>query len=262
MQAPPPLIDSHAHFDEPSLAGELEQLLGNCRENGVIGVLTIGTTVESSRASIELARKHTEIYAAVGIHPNYVSQVGPSDWDQITKLAEDDLVKAVGETGLDRYWKETPIEDQIDYFRRHLELSRALGKPFIVHCRDAEEDVLVVLEEDAKQGPLNGVMHSFCGSAETARRCLDWGMMISFSGMLTFKRNIELRELAATVPHDRLLVETDAPYLAPMPYRGKRNQPAYVKHTAEVLAETLGVSYNDVCELTTNNARRFLKIEG
>ncbi|TWT62098.1 TatD family hydrolase [Rubinisphaera italica] len=257
----PPLFDTHAHLDEPSLAAETEQLLTACQENGLVGVLTIGTTVESSRGSIVLAENHERICAAVGIHPNYVSQAGPSDWDAIVEFAQYDSVKAIGETGLDRYWDHSPIDLQVDYFKRHLQLTRETGKPFIVHCRDAEPDVLEVLAaEYQKHGPLNGVMHSFCGSAETAQKCLDWGMMLSFSGMLTFKRNVELRELAATVPQDRVLVETDAPYLAPMPYRGKRNQPAYVKHTAEVLADCYGMSYKELCQITTANAMRFLKI--
>ncbi|HCS50822.1 TatD family hydrolase [Rubinisphaera sp.] len=258
----PPLFDTHAHMDEPSLAAETEQLLAASQENGLVGVLTIGTTVESSRGSIVLAEKHEGIYAAVGIHPNYVSQAGSSDWDTIVELAQHNSVKAIGETGLDRYWDHSPIETQVDYFKRHLQLTRETGKPFIVHCRDAEPDVLEVLEaEHLEHGPLNGVMHSFCGSAETAQKCLDWGMMISFSGMLTFKRNVELRELAASVPQDRVLVETDAPYLAPMPFRGKRNQPAYVKHTAEVLADCYGMSYKELCLITTANAMRFLKIK-
>lgn len=251
------LIDTHAHLDEPSLKGELQSLLRAARENQVTRILTIGTTLESSQNSLELAREHSIIAAAVGIHPNYAGEASDEQWAELVTLAQHPEVVAVGETGLDRYWDYTPLEKQIDYFHRHIVLSRELDKPFIVHCRDAEQDILDVLDEQAKQADFKGVMHSFCGSWETATRCLDWGMYFSFSGMLTFKKNTELRELAAKIPRDRVMVETDCPYLAPVPFRGKRNQPAYVKHTAQVLAECYGVSFEEICRITTTNARNF-----
>ncbi len=254
----PPLFDTHAHLDEPSLVADRDSVLQQAREAGVMGILTIGTTVHSSRESIALAREQNGVYAAVGIHPNYVAVAQETDWREIELLAEQPEVVAIGETGLDHYWKHTPIDQQVDYFERHLELSARTGKPFIVHCRDADEDVLEVLSRAAARGPLHGVMHSFCGRPEMAHACLEWGMMISFSGMLTFKRNAELRALAAEIPHERLLVETDSPYLAPMPHRGKRNQPAYVKQTAQVLADVLGLDFPSTCQLTTRNALRFL----
>ncbi|MCA8987051.1 MAG: TatD family hydrolase [Planctomycetaceae bacterium] len=256
----PALFDTHAHLDEPGLLSDLDALLTAAREHGLQGILTIGTTVSSSLKSIELAKQDPILHAAVGIHPNYVSKAVAGDWEQIVKLAQYPEVCAIGETGLDRYWDDSPFDLQVDYFQRHLELSRETGKPFIVHCRDAEPDVLTVLEEASKQGPLNGVMHSFCGSLDAAQKCVEWGMMISFSGMLTFKRNEELREIAAQIPRDRLLVETDSPYLAPMPYRGKRNQPAYVKYTAEVLAANCHMPQHQMAELTYTNARRFLRL--
>lgn len=210
MTASAPLFDSHAHLDEPSLVTDRKDVFSLCEENHVVGVLTIGTTLQSSRDSIQLAQEQDFVHAAIGIHPNYVSQASEDDWEKIVALAEDENVVAIGETGLDRYWDHAPIELQIDYFQRHLNLSRELQKPFIVHCRDAEEDVLQVLAADAEKGPLQGIMHSFCGSGAMAKQCLEWGMYLSFSGMLTFKRNVELRELAATVPQDRVLIETDA----------------------------------------------------
>lgn len=257
---PPPLFDTHAHLDEPSLLADQRVILELARESGLVGILTIGTTLASSRQSMELAASEELIHAAVGIHPNYVSQTRETDWPEIERIAESPRVVAIGETGLDHYWKHTPIDQQIDYFERHLALSARLGKPFIVHCRDADDDVLRVLERQARTGPLEGVMHSFCGGEEMARQCVDWGMMISFSGMLSFKRNDELRHIARGIPRDRILIETDSPYLAPIPFRGKRNQPAYVKHTAEVLATTLGLSYAETCALTTANALRFLHL--
>jgi TatD DNase family protein len=205
---------------------------------------------------IQLAEQHDCIRAAVGIHPNYAAQAAFDDWRVICELAQHPRVVALGETGLDRYWDHTPIDVQVDYFERHLALSRETGKPFIVHCRDAEAETLEVLERAAQAGPLNGIMHSFCGSPDTAKRCLDLGMLLSFSGMLTYKKNEELRKLAATVPRDRLLVETDCPYLAPTPHRGKRNEPAFVRDTARVLAEACGLTLPELSELTTANARR------
>ncbi|WP_013630686.1 TatD family hydrolase [Rubinisphaera brasiliensis] len=255
-----PLFDSHAHLDEPSLRDDRAAVLEAARENGLEGILTIGTTRQSSLDSVALAAAEPMVFAAVGIHPNYVAEAQDSDWTEIEKLAESPDVKALGETGLDRYWKHTPIESQIDFFKRHIQLSRKLSKPFIVHCRDADDDVLAVMAEFAADGPLQGVMHSFCGSREMATQCVEWGMMISFSGMLTFKRNQELRDLAAEIPADRLMVETDCPYLAPVPFRGKRNQPAYVKHVAEVLADVRNARFDETCQLTTANARRFFGI--
>lgn len=254
------LIDTHAHLDEPSLQGELQSLLKSAQEADLTGIITIGTTLASSLNSVQLAKEQELIYAAVGIHPNYAAKATDEQWEEIVKLAEHSQVVAVGETGLDRYWDYTPIDQQIDYFDRHIALSRKLNKPFIVHCRDAEQEVLEVLTEQAKQGSLHGVMHSFCGSWETAKRCLDWGMYFSFSGMLTFKNNPSLRELASKIPQDRVMVETDCPYLAPVPFRGKRNQPAYVKHTAEVLAQCYGLSFEEICKVTTENSRTFFRL--
>ena len=195
--------------------------------------------------------------AVVGIHPNYCSEVNSADWETIEGLAAHPRVVAVGETGLDRYWDYAPIDVQREYFLRHLELSAKIDKPFVVHCREADEEVREVLREAAKTQPLHGVMHSFCQSAESAKECLDLGMHLSFTGMLTFKKNVELRELAASLPPERIFVETDAPYLAPVPNRGKRNEPAFVRFTLECLAEAHGVSAEDMAIQTTENARRF-----
>lgn len=257
---PVELIDTHAHLDEQAFEQELEAVVDRAREAGLVGIVTIGITVESSRSAIALTERFPMVRAAIGIHPNYAAQAGPHDWEQIEELAAHPRVVGIGETGLDRYWDHTPIEVQVDYFRRHLTLSRALGKPFIIHCREAEPEVMAILEEEMARGPLPGIMHSFCGSAEAARRCLDWGMHLSFSGMLTYKKNEELRALAATVPVDRLLVETDCPYLAPLPNRGKRNEPSFVKHTARVLAEACGLPLEEMAARTTANAMRLFRL--
>lgn len=255
------LIDTHAHLDEDAFTGDLAGTLERAREAGIAAVVTIGTTAASSRRTLEIAQEHPMAHAAVGVHPNYAAVATDDDWAAIEMLSQHPRVKAIGETGLDRYWDHTPIDVQVEWFRRHLALSRRCGKPFIVHCRDAEPDVLKELERAFADGPLNGVMHSFCGSADTADRCLAMGMHLSFAGMLTYKKNEGLRALSATLPLDRLLVETDAPYLSPAPHRGKRNEPAFVKFTAQCLAEARGLTLSDVAEATTANAKRLFQLD-
>jgi TatD DNase family protein len=252
------LLDTHCHLDEPAFDADRDAVIERARQAGVVAMLTIGTTAESSEKALRLARSHHDVFAAVGIQPNYVAEEKPSDWEKIVSLASDERVVAIGETGLDRYWDYTPFESQIEAFDRHLELSRAIGKPFVVHCREAEADVVSRLRNAAAAGPLRGVMHSFSGDAATADACVELGLYISFAGMVTFKRNDALREVAKQVPLDRLLIETDAPYLAPMPHRGKRNEPAYVAHTAAVLAELHETTPQEFATLTTANASRLL----
>jgi len=254
------LIDTHAHLDEQSFETDLADVLLRAQQHGLETIFTIGVTGESSIAAVNLAKTHPQLRAVVGIQPNYVSTVAPDDFDLIAGLASDPHVVAVGETGLDRYWDSSPIELQRDYFHQHIALSRQVDKPFIVHCRDAEADVLDVLREEADNGPLVGVMHSFCGNAETARACLELGMFLSFAGMLTFKSNQALRDVAKEVPLDRMLVETDSPYLAPVPMRGKRNEPAFVTHTAQCLGDLRGLSLEEIGTITTNNARRLFRL--
>lgn len=249
------LIDTHCHLDEDAYGQDRDAVIQRAVDAGIVAMIAIGTTVRSSVAAVELAGRHPAVFASVGIHPNYAAQAAAGDWGEIEQLAGAPRVVAVGETGLDRYWDHTPIDQQRDYFERHLDLSRSTGLPFVVHCRDAEPDVLAVLDAAAAAGPLNGVMHSFCGSAETAARALAMGMHISFSGMLTFRRNESLRQLAATIPAERLLVETDAPYLSPTPHRDKRNEPAHVRFTADCLAGARGLLREELCQLTTRNAR-------
>jgi len=256
------LIDTHAHLDEESFAPDISDVVKRAEQAGLTAMVTIGTTAQSCRKAVELAERFPSVYAAVGIHPNYVSQASDDDWSFVRELTQHPRVVAVGETGLDRYWDYSPLDLQIDYFERHLELSSETGLPFIVHCRDAEPDVLSVLEKAAVRSPLSGIMHSFCGSPDTAERCLTMGLHLSFSGMLTYKKNSGLRDIAAQVPANRLLVETDCPYLAPTEVRGKRNEPAWVKMTAACLAAARGVTPEELGELTTANAKRlFRRIE-
>jgi TatD DNase family protein len=255
------LVDTHCHLDEDAFADDVETVVQTAIDNGVAAIVTIGTDANSSRRSVRLAERFPSVYSVVGIHPNYTAAAVDGDWEVIEELAGHDQVVAVGETGLDRYWDYAPPELQRDYFLRHLELSRRINKPFVVHCRDADDEVRAMLRKDAENGSLNGVMHSFCQTAESAAECLAMGMHLSFTGMLTFKRNDELRAIAGGLPKDRLFVETDAPYLAPVPYRGKRNEPAYVQHTLNSLAEAHGLQPAEMAEITTANTCRFFGIE-
>ncbi len=250
------LIDTHLHLDEEAFRPDRDEVVARAVAAGVETMISIGITAATSRAAVDLAQTYPAVYAAVAIQPNYVSQAAPGDWEIIEELATQPKVVAIGETGLDRYWDHAPFEMQVEFFDKHLELARRLNLPFVVHCREAERDVVAQLRRAAASGQLRGVMHSFSGDLETALACVELGMFISFAGMLTFKKNDALRSVAAQVPLDRLLVETDAPYLAPTPYRGKRNEPAYVRHTAEVLASVRNLTLDEIAQVTTDNARR------
>jgi TatD DNase family protein len=250
------LIDTHAHLDDERFAADLPAVLDRALSAGVVRVVTVATTAATSRVSVELAARHAPLFATVGIQPNHVAEAGPADWDEVVCLATGPRVVALGETGLDRYWDYTPFLLQEDYFARHLELARKHGLPVVIHCREAEADIVRMLKSDFEQhGPVRGVMHSFTGDLDTTGACLDMGLYISFAGMVTYKNAEPLREVARQVPSDRLLVETDSPYLAPVPDRGKRNEPAFVAHTAALLARERGVEPEAFARETTQNAR-------
>lgn len=254
------LIDTHAHLDEQAFAMDVAEVVTRATDAGVGQTFTIGITAATSQAAVELAERFDSVFAVVGVQPNYVTQEPGDSQETIRKLAVREKVVAIGETGLDRYWDYAPIDAQREWFDWHLELAQEVDKPFIVHCRDAEADVVEQLQRFAQGRPLRGVMHSFCGSDETADACLAMGLHLSFSGMITYKKNEALRATAARVPADRILVETDAPYLAPIPNRGKRNEPAYVVHTASVLAEARGVSLDEISRVTTTNVRELFRL--
>jgi TatD DNase family protein len=254
---PPELIDTHAHLDDDKFAADLLATLERAASAGVVRILTIGTTAANSRRCVELAAQHPLLRAAVGIQPNHVAEVAATDWDEVVRLATQPGVVALGETGLDRHWNHTPFPQQEDYFARHLELARKHALPVVIHCREAEPDVVRMLRHDFEtHGTVRAVMHSYTGDAATAEACLAMGLYISFAGMLTYKNAQNIRDVARQVPVDRLLVETDSPYLAPVPNRGKRNEPAFVVHTAAVLAETKGMRLEEIAKHTTHNAQQ------
>ena len=209
------LFDTHAHLDDGQFEGCLEAVLDRARAAGVVHVLTVGTTAESSQAAVQLASGHPLLSAAVGIQPNCCTDARPGDWDKIVGLLDHEQVVAIGETGLDRHWDDSPFAMQQDYFDRHLRLSQDRSLPFVVHMRDCEQDVLGMLREARRRGPLRGIMHAFTGSSAAARECVELGLHISFAGMVTFPKSGDLRRVASEIPADRILVETDAPYLAP-----------------------------------------------
>jgi TatD DNase family protein len=255
------LVDTHCHLDEDAFTIDRAEAVQRAVDAGVTRIVTIGTTAASCRTAVALAEQFKPVFAAVGIHPNYASTAQPDDWARIEELARHPRVVGIGETGLDRYWDHTPLELQQDYFGRHIDLSRRVGKPFIVHCREAEADVVAQLRRAAQAGPLRGIMHAFSGTQDTAEACLELGLTLSFAGNVTFKKNDSLRAVAAAAPPDRILVETDAPYLAPMPNRGKRNEPAWVRHTAECIARVRGVTPQDLAAQTTANAKRLFALD-
>ena len=260
-EIPAALVDTHAHLDEEAFDPDRGDVVARAAAAGIVRIITIGTTADTSRRAVEVAATFPAVFAAVGIQPNYVAQAKAGDWEIVERLAAAPKVVAIGETGLDRYWDYAPFDVQVDYFHRHIILSQRLGLPFVVHCREAESETVAELQIAAARGPLHGVMHSFTGSLDTARACLELGLYISFAGMVTYKKSQALRDLVKELPRDRILVETDAPYLSPQPARGKRNEPAYVRMTADVLADLIGVGKDEFARQTTANACRLFKLD-
>jgi TatD DNase family protein len=249
------LIDTHAHLNDERFREDLPAVLDRARAAGVQTVVTIATTAAESAACIALAEAHPMLRATVGIQPNEVAAAESTAWDEVVRLVTHSTVVALGETGLDRHWDRTPFPQQEEFFARHLDLARQHTLPVVIHCREAEADVVRMLRANfERHGPVKGVMHSFTGDTATMEACVAMGLYISFAGMVTYKNAQNLRDVAKQVPLDRLLIETDSPYLAPVPVRGKRNEPAYVAHTAACLAEVRGAERDEIGERTTRNA--------
>jgi TatD DNase family protein len=249
------LIDTHCHLDDPQFAADCDRVIRRALDHGVAQMVCVGTDLDSSRKCVELAGRHDFIHAAAGVHPHLADRCHTDEtFLPVADLAEVPRVVAVGETGLDYFKKYSRPERQQSLFRLHLALSTRSGKPPIIHCRDAYDDLFGILEEE-RRPPLRGVLHCFSGSIDDARRALDWGLTLSIAGPVTYPNASSLAEAVRFVPLDRMVVETDAPYLAPQPRRGQRNEPSYVRHTAEKISEIKGVSIDEVCEQTTRNAR-------
>lgn len=254
------LFDTHAHLNMDPFGDCMDQTIANAKAAGLQSIMVIGIDLASSRRACELATEYPGyLYAAIGIQPNSVSAAHEDDYQAIEAMVSQPGVVAIGETGLDCYWDDTPMEDQQDYFDRHLELCRKTDLPVVIHMRESGSLIVDQLRRQSKVPA--GIMHSFTGDWECARDCLDLGLHMSFAGMVTFKKSHDLREVARKVPEDRLLVETDSPYLSPEPLRGKRpNEPARVAHTLRCLADIRGTSAESLAEVTTENARRLLGI--
>ena len=245
------LVDSHCHLDFPELAADLPALLANMAANGVGQALCVGVSLENFPRVRDLAETYSQLFASVGVHPDHQEGEEPTV-DHLLGLSAHPKVVAIGETGLDYYRLQGDLEWQRERFRTHIRAARRARKPLIIHTRAAAADTLRVMREE-NAGEAGGVMHCFTETWDVARAALELGFFISFSGIVTFRNATALREVARLVPLDRLLVETDAPYLAPVPYRGKINQPAYVRHVAEEIARLRGVAFEDVARATTAN---------
>ena len=254
------LFDTHAHLNVDAFEDDRDEVIARAKAAGVQGILVIGIDAATSKLACDLAAEYPGyLYAAVGIQPNSAAEAKPDDFGLIEQLAAYPGVRAIGETGLDCYWDDTPIAMQHDYFDRHMELCRQSALPMVIHMRESGDLIVEQLRRQSSVPP--GIMHSFTGSWDCAAQCLEMGLHISFAGMVTFKKSDDLRDVARKVPEDRLLVETDSPYLSPEPLRGRRpNEPARVEHTLRCLAEARGVSAEHLAEVTTENARRLLQL--
>ncbi len=251
------LVDSHCHLDFPDLAGRLSEVLARMGEHGVDMALCIGVNLEDFPQVLALAEADHRLYATVGVHPEYTDVEEP-DEARLLALASHPRVVAIGETGLDYYWHKDRPEWQRQRFRTHIRAARRCGKPLVVHTRDSAADTLRVLREEGA-GDVGGVMHCFTENWEIAEEALDLGFHLSFSGIVTFKNAAIVKEVAQKCPLDRLLVETDSPYMAPVPYRGKQNEPAYVKYVAEEIARLRGTSLDAITQATTDNFFKLFK---
>jgi TatD DNase family protein len=252
------LVDSHCHLDFPDLAGRVDEALALMRENGVTHALCVSVTLQEFPQVRALAERYPNLYASVGVHPDY-SDVPVVKEAELVALAEHPKVVAVGETGLDHYRIKGGAEWQRERFRTHIRAARRCGKPLIIHMRDAAEDTLRIMREEGAS-EVGGVMHCFTGSWEVAQAAIELGFWISFSGIVTFKNAAALREVARQVPLDRMLVETDSPFLAPVPYRGKTNEPGLVKYVAEEIARLHEVSLEEVAVATSANFFNLFKV--
>lgn len=250
------LIDTHCHLDFPDFAEERAEVIARAAAEGVVRMVTISTRIRRFGEILAIADAHEPVYCSVGTHPHNAGEERGISADEIVGLAEHRKCVAIGEAGLDYHYDKAPREAQAEGFRTHIEAARRTGLPLVIHARSADADVASILAEETARGRFPFILHCFSSGRELAETGVALGGYVSFSGILTFRNSEDLRAIARDLPRDRLLVETDAPYLAPVPHRGKRNEPAHVRRTAEVLADTLGLTLADVAEITTANALR------
>ncbi len=257
------LIDTHTHLDDARYESDREAMIARAREGGVDTMITIGCDLATSRSAVALAGHYPFVYASIGVHPHEVKHITAGWYDELRQLARENKVVAYGEIGLDYHYNHSDPDLQRRRFRKQLKLARELSLTAIIHTREAQDDTIRILKEE-RASEIGGVFHCFSGDAWLAKDALDLGFYLSFSGILTFQNATMLRDIAKTVPADRLLIETDCPYLTPIPHRGKRNEPAYVKHVAETLATITSngatLTADDIGRLTSDNARRLFKI--
>jgi len=248
------LIDSHAHLDGVKFADDREDVLRRARAAGVVAILTIGVDLASSERAVGLATAHEELYATVGVHPHDAARFDDADWPRLCALFSHPKVRGVGETGLDYFYDFSPRDRQQALFRRQLELAGEVGRPVVIHIRDAYDDAFALIAEVGL--PAGGVVHCFTGGPSECERALALGLFVSIPGIVTFKNGDSIRAAVPLIPEDRLLVETDAPYLAPLPHRGRRNEPAFVVETARRVAELRGQPLATLAEVTRRNTCR------
>jgi TatD DNase family protein len=256
------LVDSHCHLDHAQLAGERAEVLARAREGGIAAMLTIATRVARFDDYRAIAESEADVVFSIGTHPHQAHEELDVPASRLVELARHPRCVGIGEAGLDYFYRHSTPEAQAQGLRTHIAAARDSGLPLVIHSRDADDDMARILEEEHAKGPFAAVLHCFTGGADLARRAVALGHYVSFSGVLTFKKSEALREIAAVLPLERLLVETDAPFLAPEPFRGKRNEPAHVRHTAECLARVRGLSPAAIARQTTANfLRLFTKAE-
>jgi TatD DNase family protein len=255
------LIDSHCHLDFPDFAGELDAVIARAQAAGITRIVTISTRVKQHADVLAIAERFPDVHCSVGTHPHHADEELDIDVDQLIAHTRHPKVVAIGEAGLDYHYDFSARDAQERSFRAHIAAARATRLPLVIHSREADADMARILEEESGKGAFPAVLHCYTGGRDLARRAIGLGLHISFTGILTFKKSEELRAIAGELPADRILVETDAPYLAPGRYRGKRNEPAYVVETASVLAQTRGVPFDEIARTTTENFfRLFAKV--
>lgn len=250
------LIDTHCHLDFPDFEAERDAIIERAREAGVAQMVTISTRVKRFDTILAIAERYPNVFCSVGTHPHNADEELDVTADDLVRLSAHPKVVAIGEAGLDYFYDNAPRDAQAVGLRRHIAAARTTGLPLVIHSRSADDDMAAILTEESGKGAFPFLLHCFSSGPDLARIGVELGGYVSFSGILTFPKSEELRDIARTVPRDRMIVETDAPYLAPKPFRGKRNEPAYVAHTAEVLAQAIGVSSEQIAEITTENAFR------